>query len=370
MLPTRINGKLVFTLCRSCAEMQSPKCDHNINERYIEGTWISLEVQEALKQGYKIIELFEVWHWDKKAQYDKTTKSGGLFTEYVNMFLKGKQEADGFPKNVSTIEQKLDYIKNYYEREGIQLDLDKIEYNKGLRSVMKLLLNSFWGRFGMNTNKTQYKIISNPAEWFEMISDEQYIIHNADLSHENYIQVFYSTEVTMHEGTSQTSVTLASFVTCQARLKLYEELKKIGERVLYFDTDSIVYISKPGLYDPTLGDYLGEFTDEIKKKGASHIVEFVSAGPKNYAYKLDNGKTSCTVKGFTLNHISSLSINYDTIKNTVLNNRDKKIEVKQLKFTKDKIDWNIKTDVISKLYGFVYDKRVLLDSFYTLPYGY
>ncbi|CAF1037458.1 unnamed protein product [Brachionus calyciflorus] len=129
-----------------------------------------------------------------------------------------------------------------------------------------MLLNSFWGRFGMNTNKTQYKVISDPLEWFEMVSDDQYIIHNADFSHPNYVQVFYSTNVDIHVGSSQTSVVLAAFVTCHARLMLFEELKKIDKRVLYFDTDSIVYVRSPGQYRPPLGDYLGDFTDEIKKK--------------------------------------------------------------------------------------------------------
>ncbi|CAF1040690.1 unnamed protein product [Brachionus calyciflorus] len=143
--------------------------------------------------------------------------------------------------------------------------LMKIQKNKGLRSVMKMLLKSFWGRFGMNTNKTQYKVISNPLEWIEMVSDDQNTIHNADFSHENYDQVFYSTNVEMHEGSSQTSVVLAAYVT------------------------SIIYVRSPGQYRQILGDYLGDFTDEIKMKGSSHIVEFISAGPKNYAYKMDNG---------------------------------------------------------------------------------
>ena len=286
------------------------------------------------------------------------------------MFLKSKQEADGYPEYAKSDEEKQKYIKDYYEREGVKLDSEKIQKNKGLRSVMKMLLNSFWGRFGMNTNKTQYKVISDPLEWFDMVSDDQYVINNADFSHPNYVQVFYSTNEDMHAGSTQTSVVLAAFVTCHARLKLYQELKKIDKRVLYFDTDSIIYVKVPGQYDPPLGDYLGDFTDEVKKKGANYITEFISAGPKNYAYKMDNGKTSCTVKGFTLNHISSLVVNFDSIREIVLNDREKKLQVEQLKFTRDKKNWFIKTDIVSKMYGFVYDKRVLLDSFYTLPYGY
>ena len=45
------------------------------------------------------------------------------------------------------------------------------------------------------------------------------------------------------------------------------------------------------------------FTNEIKPKDGKNIIEFVSAGPKNYAYKLDSGKTNALVKGFALNHI-------------------------------------------------------------------
>ena len=71
------------------------------------------------------------------------------------MFLKYKQEASGFPEDVTSDQQKDDYISNYFEKEGVQLDKNNIKYNAGLRSVMKLMLNSFWGRFGMQTNKTQ-----------------------------------------------------------------------------------------------------------------------------------------------------------------------------------------------------------------------
>ncbi len=65
------------------------------------------------------------------------------------MFLKLKQEASGYPSNVVTEVEMQNYIKEYYETEGILLDATQIKYNAGLRNVMKLMLNSFWGRFSV-----------------------------------------------------------------------------------------------------------------------------------------------------------------------------------------------------------------------------
>ena len=56
------------------------------------------------------------------------------------------------------------------------------------------------------------------------------------------------------------------------------------------------------------------------------IIKFVTGGPKNYAYKIakpekDGNMIICKVRGITLNYKNSLAINFDTIKDTVINNR-------------------------------------------------
>ena len=64
------------------------------------------------------------------------------------------------------------------------------------------------------------------------------------------------------------SVTVAAYVTTQARLKLYEYLRELGESVLYCDIDSVIYVQK-GSEPKTvkIGDYLGNLTDELEVYG-------------------------------------------------------------------------------------------------------
>ena len=109
-------------------------------------------------------------------------------------------------------------------------------------------------------------------------------------------------------------------------------MEKLNERVLYFDTDSIIFVTRPGDYVPPTGNYLGDFKNEISE---GYIQEFVSAGPKNYAYRLNNGKTKCTIKGFTKNYLASLKITFDEIKHIVCEEQEKKIQVEQLTFKRN-----------------------------------
>ncbi len=57
-----------------------------------------------------------VWHYDKCAEYGKTTDHPqGLFGAYVDMFLKIKQEASGWPVWVETDQDKDKFISEYFE---------------------------------------------------------------------------------------------------------------------------------------------------------------------------------------------------------------------------------------------------------------
>ena len=78
------------------------------------------------------------------------------------------------------------------------------------------------------------------------------------------IKLFYSHNKDQYEGGIKKNVSLAAFVTAQGRLHLYNEMENLDKRVLYYDTDSIIFISSPGEYEPELRNYLGQFTNELK----------------------------------------------------------------------------------------------------------
>jgi hypothetical protein len=324
--------------------------------------------QEALKQGYKIVKIYEVWHWESKEQYDPINKTNGLFTDYVNTFLKIKQEASGYPKWVQSEADKDKYISDYYNHEGILLDKTKICNNPGLKALSKLLLNSQWGRYAMQTRKTKTKFLKNLNDLNKLIHDDTIEVKDLIFPTEKVCIAFFQEKNELHWGSNQTNVVIAAFVTAQARLKLYEELLKLDKRVLYFDTDSIIY--KKGEYEPETGDYLGQFTNEIDPSEGKEIVEFCSAGPKNYSYKLDTGITHTKVKGFSLNYVASKKIDFEKIKEIVVQKTCLHEHVEQNTIKRNKKNWTLSTKTINKKYSMVYDKRILFDDLTTLPYGF
>lgn len=119
-----------------------------------------------------------------------------------------------------------------------------------------------------------------------------YIDVNANLVRIQYVKTDEFTE-----DIPNTNCIIASFVTCYARLILYDYLDKLAERAIYCDTDSVFYLKTPGSYVPPTGDYLGDMKDELN--GGS-ITEFVAAGPKSYAYATTDGREVVKMKGLTL----------------------------------------------------------------------
>ena len=336
------------------------------------GTWCTPELQTAVELGYRIDYLYEVWHFEETCQ--------GLFEEYVNTWLKIKQEASGWPHHVGNDEVKRrQYIDEYYEHEGIRLDYHQIEKNSGLRTLAKMMLNSMWGKFGQRLNKTQVKSFDDPEAFHHFLDNERVDVRHVSIINDNLVEVHFQHLDEDIPVSPNLNIFVASFTTCWVRSRLYEALRFLGKRVLYFDTDSVVFLedtNDPHQPQPVLGDYLGEFTNELDDD--DYIVEFVSAGPKNYGYKTKQGKVECKVHGFRLNSEGKTQLNYDVMRQNVLDEIQKPLDqprqrqvIKTHQIVRDATNYELYTYPDYKRYQLVFNKRVIDPStFETYPYGY
>eukprot|EP00057_Strongylocentrotus_purpuratus_P033052 XP_789947.2 PREDICTED: uncharacterized protein LOC585011 [Strongylocentrotus purpuratus] len=279
VLPYRSSDKLTFPLCGACADALNQKqCTHSDSERKLKGVWVSEELKKALEKGYYDLKITEVWQFDRYSQYNEEMHSGGLFTGYIEAVMKLKQEASGYPVDAKTPAEREQYVKEYYEHEGILLDPKKIMKNPGLRAIAKMIINVLWGKFAQRNNLRQTLYLSTAAELLKQLNDETVIVHDILVLNE-LLQLNFTNAEGFVDQNVNTNVIIASFTTAMARLKLYSVLEKLDDRVLYHDTDSIVFRTNPSLepFDPKTGNYLGDLTDEIDPAHEEFIDTYGSA---------------------------------------------------------------------------------------------
>lgn len=170
---------------------------------------------------------------------------------------------------------------------------------------------------------------------------------------------------------------IASMTTAYARLELYKCMDSLGRRLLYTDTDSVIYTTNHRTEKSlVLGNFLGELTNEIP---SGYITEFASCGPKNYSYRVKdlrgNGNYDVVkVKGFTLKARTCKKINFTNMRKMVLYNAtlpDIQTEIpKKIKRNVKKTS-QITTSAMHKTFRLVYNKRFLLpDKISTVPFGW
>ena len=300
----------------------------------------------------------------------------GLFAEYVNTWLKIKEEASGWPAGCKTQESQAQHLHDYAQREGIRLDYDHIDRNPGRHALAKMMLNSMWSKFGQRNNKMQVREFTEPQAFHEFLDSDQNDIRYVSTLTKDRVEVHYTKQDHCESLSPNLKIFVACFTTCWARLRLYEALQLLGEQVLYFDTDSVVFVHRPGQASPALGQYLGELKDELGH--GDSIEEFCSAGPKNYGYKTRAGKTVCKVQGFSLNCQGAAQLNYHALRQNVLDELHTPLaEPRTTRVTQSHTiqrqakDYTLHTRPTHKDYRLVCSKRVVdPQTAQSYPYGY
>ena len=404
VLPCHFNGKLLFPLCRTCAENeQIDICKHSERERVLYGVWTTEELKQAEENNYVVKKVFCIHHFARK--------SNKLFENYIKTFFKMKLLASKRPC-AETCEELDAFIEEMTKFEGIDLRKEDFKFNPGLRCVCKLCCNCFWGRLGMRDSFPNVDFIRNMSDLFKIQGDNTRKISTVRYVSENVVAVLSKNEsVDTLNFTNNTNVYLAIFTTSYARMRLYNLIKKVEDRFVYCDTDSVFYEISPNEENNLkTGKFMGDLTSELGD--GEYITEFVSGGPKVYAYKTNKNNCIVKIRGFQICRANSAAFSFENIKKVILNyvekNNDPSINRVRIsktspdilrsavfqevhETTPDKSSAVARDDIISsynpnrikrsrnwellrvaeqKAYTPSLSKRVILNNFYAVPYGY
>lgn len=202
--------------------------------RYPTGTWegwyFTEELLNAMKYGYKF-NIIKGYHFNKAI----------IFSDYVN--------------TLYAIKQKVSPANPWY-------------------IISKLLLNSLYGRFGMNPELIK-SIVMKSSMVDEFNCDEDVvIIDEMDLDDKTWIQYTTKTSDEDEESLNNISVPISAAIAAWSRIHMTEYIMKYSNEICYIDTDGIKVECEIS------SKYVGNKLGDMKFEGDFNQAVFIA--PKVY----------------------------------------------------------------------------------------
>lgn len=220
--------------------------------------------------------------------------------------------------------------------------------------ICKLLLNSLYGRFGMNPRVESYKLVDRSKVFSKLHSDEIILSESKMLIANELIK---NQDVTNLKGNYlQISLPIAMATTAYARMNMYTYKKLLDQDLLYTDTDSVMCTK------PLAAHFVGSGLGMMKLEYVATRAVFLA--PKVYAIELADGYKEhkdavdgviYKIKGAKKGH----GLNYKIFMELLYKNTVHKIENQQREFKIFK-DNTINLQVIAYTLKVTENKRELI----------
>ena len=259
-----------------------------------EGCWHTELIYLAMEHQYEILEIYEVWHWPL------SQRSTTLMRGYMEFFLRMKQEAEGWEKLGKDIlnGKQEDAIEDKDKKEIAEMifnnnggfarpRIDKVEKNPVLRQLAKIFLNCLWGKLCQKNASEYERFIYGYKQYLEICSNSMVNLSTIKFRHVNgcVFKARYELTDNLQETNRFLNIPIAASVTAHAQVVLMRQMFKIGpERVLYCDTDSIMFIREKTL-EKLNKSGLGNWEDEHPNET---IKRFWALAPKCYMMEIES----------------------------------------------------------------------------------
>lgn len=167
--------------------------------------------------------------------------------------------------------------------------------NEALSYVYKILMNSLYGRFGINPKSTTTEVCDS-VRYKQLLRNKDFI-STEELRHNLHVVSYHTNMDTDYwEPPKNSAVQLAAAITACARIYMYPYISR--EDCYYTDTDSVV-LSQPLPDDMISSSILGMFKLE------DIVMEGYFLAPKSYYYKSINQEKVIKYKGAAKSQITA-----------------------------------------------------------------
>ena len=226
ILPVRENDKVVF------------------RNGYIEGWYNNNEIRFAIDAGV----IYDV-------EYIQMLKSGSTidFKDIMENIYDERKKAKSFSKQYP----------------------DKSDYYNGIAQILKLLMNSGYGKFGQRTRDDEQYVFDNmpdfEAKMVELQDNDMHITF-CDVD-----RMVIMAKSKVDEEAVHTMYAIPSYICSWGRIRLYTYIQKLqfaGHNIFYVDTDSIVTDAPD--------DFFEHSTELGEMKFEGWIKKFWAMAPKAY----------------------------------------------------------------------------------------
>ena len=398
VLPVSIDGKLMFPLCWTCANLgisggnldicpsegtseesadldirpsanldisedsaHLAMCQHTEEERAWTGTWFTGELKMAVRKGYRLETPLEVWDWPP------AQRSCELFRPMIRDQYKKKVVSSKFQSE----EEIQDAIKELQEM-GIEVAREEFKANSVKRAIAKFSLNNIWGFLC----KRQDQVVTEYVDCRQLNAiyyDSNKEVLSVVVKDPDTAMV--SWKPTEEKPFKKGSIVMGLITTAHARLKLYQVLDDYSDYIVYFDTDSVFLLLPDDVEGPKTSNRLGELKDEVDK--GHKITCFYSLGPKTYTYEeVDQDGKLCNkvlkTKGISLTSAATNVVNSDTIK-ALVEDKHAEIKVPQWQIARNMANCRVFNRTMDKRLSYSANKRIPIPGSLTgatVPYGY
>lgn len=289
-----------------------------------EGTWTSIELQFAKKNGYKI----------KVTKGFQFNKEFNVFDNYVNELSKLKDELTGSKRQVikSLLNNLLGrFALNFVKPITITVNkskLDKILATKEIKTLKRINDNNFIVTFMPVIDRSICE--SHNLDYYKVILNEK------QKNITNNVNIF-----------QDTSIIISAFISAYARIHMHQvklDILANGGNLYYSDTDSIVIDLTLDRIKEIMPERIGNKLGQLKFEHNVNEAFFISN--KTYALKTKDGKVKMKAKGvisaslslsdFKDMYLKSKSIQGDK-SSSIISYSKGSVTIKESKIT---INWN------------------------------